>query len=74
MTPTTPRDTIAGRYYNDLRNHANRNGRDPAEYFTFYALEGFLARLAQSTLCVTLVLKGGVLMAAYSKKASDARY
>jgi predicted nucleotidyltransferase component of viral defense system len=68
MSPTIPRDTVEGRAYNDLRNLAKRNGRDPAEYYTLYALEGFLTRLAQSKYGNELVLKGGVLMAAYSER------
>ncbi|MDR1392720.1 MAG: nucleotidyl transferase AbiEii/AbiGii toxin family protein, partial [Bifidobacteriaceae bacterium] len=40
-----------------------------AEYFALYALEGFIARLAQSAFADQLVLKGGVLMAAYLGKA-----
>lgn len=47
MTPPTPtRDTPAGQAYIDLRNLARRDGPDPAEDITLYALEGFLARLA----------------------------
>jgi hypothetical protein len=69
MTPPTPtRDTPAGRAYNDLRNLARRDGRDPAEYITLYALEGFLARLAISEHAGELVLKGGVLMAAFAAR------
>lgn len=69
MTPPTPtRDTPAGQAYNDLRNLARRNGRDPAEYITLYALEGFLARLAISEHAGELVLKGGVLMAAFAAR------
>lgn len=69
MTPPTPtRDTPAGRAYNDLRNLARRGGRDPAEYFTLYALEGFLARLAVSEHAGEFVLKGGVLMAAFAAR------
>jgi hypothetical protein len=30
VSPTMPRDTAEGRVYNDLRNLAKRNGRDPA--------------------------------------------
>lgn len=67
MTPPTPsRDTPAGRAYNDLRNLARRQNRDPAEYMTLYALEGFLARLAASESAADFVLKGGVLMAAFA--------
>ncbi|MEO7016080.1 MAG: nucleotidyl transferase AbiEii/AbiGii toxin family protein [Leifsonia sp.] len=69
MTPPTPiRDTPAGQAYNDLRNLARREGRDPAEYITLYALEGFLARLAISEHAGELVLKGGVLMAAFAAR------
>ncbi|MFD5822071.1 hypothetical protein HNR09_000431 [Nesterenkonia xinjiangensis] len=54
--------------YNDLRNLARRDGRDPAEYFTLYGLEGFLVRLAASDLASDFVLKGGVLMAAFAAR------
>ncbi|MGB4777533.1 MAG: nucleotidyl transferase AbiEii/AbiGii toxin family protein [Microbacterium sp.] len=66
--PTPPRDTPAGRAYNDLRNLARRQHRDPAEYITLYALEGFLARLAASEFATDFVLKGGVLMAAFAER------
>lgn len=66
--PAPTRDTPAGRAYNDLRNLARRADRDPAEYFTIYALEGFLARLAASRYAEDLVLKGGVLMAAFAAR------
>jgi len=62
------RGTSAGRAYNDLRNLARRDGRDVAEYLTLYALEGFLARLAASKYVDDLVLKGGVLMAAFAAR------
>lgn len=69
MTPPTPsRDTPAGRAYNDLRNLARKQKRDPAEYITLYALEGFLARLAASEYAADFVLKGGVLMAAFAER------
>lgn len=69
MTPPAPtRDTPAGQAYNDLRNLARREGRDPAEYITLYALEGFLARLAVSEHAGEFVLKGGVLMAAFAAR------
>lgn len=68
MTPTPRRDTPAGRAYNDLRNLAKRHGREPAEYFTLYALEGFLGRLAASERAADFVLKGGVLMAAFAAR------
>jgi len=69
MTPPAPtRDTPAGKAYNNLRNLARREGRDPAEYFTLYALEGFLARLAVSEHAGEFVLKGGVLMAVFAAR------
>ena len=69
MTPPAPtRDTTEGRAYNDLRNLARRHGREPVEYLTLYALEGFLARLAASALADDFVLKGGVLMAAFAAR------
>ena len=69
MSPPAPsRETPAGRAYNDLRNLAKRHNRDPAEYITMYALEGFLARLSASELALDFVLKGGVLMAAFADR------
>lgn len=69
MTPPTPaRDTSAGRAYNDLRNLARRAGREPSEYFTWYALEGFLDRLASSEHADDFALKGGVLMAMFGAR------
>ncbi|WP_240630138.1 nucleotidyl transferase AbiEii/AbiGii toxin family protein [Specibacter cremeus] len=49
-----------------MRNLAKRDGRDPVDYITLYALEGFLARLADSDDSADFVLKGGVLMAAFA--------
>ncbi len=68
MSPNPTRDTPAGRAYNDLRNLAKAQGRDPAEYLALYALEGFLTRLAASDLRDDFVLKGGVLLAAFAAR------
>ena len=69
MTPPVPsRDSASGRAYNDVRNLARRHDRDPAEYFTLYALEGVLGRLALSASASDFVLKGGVLMAAFAAR------
>lgn len=68
MSPAPTRDTLAGRAYNDLRNLARMEGRDPAEFLTLYALEGFLTRLAASEHAADFVLKGGVLMAAFASR------
>ncbi|WP_082608674.1 nucleotidyl transferase AbiEii/AbiGii toxin family protein [Oerskovia sp. Root918] len=68
MSPNPTRATPAGRAYNDLRNLAKTNQRDPAKYLALYALEGFLIRLAASGLRDAFVLKGGVLLAAFAAR------
>ncbi|CAO5179200.1 guanylyltransferase TglT toxin [Frankia sp. AiPs1] len=69
MTQGSPtRATADGRAYLDLRSAARRAGRDTAEYLALYALEGFLARLGASRYAQDLVLKGGVLLAAYAAR------
>lgn len=62
------RSTVAGRTYLDLQNLARRQGRPTDELLQLYALEGFLDRLAQSPHADRLVLKGGVLLAAYDAR------
>lgn len=59
------RSTTEGRAYLELRALAKADDRTSAEYLRLYALEGFLARLAASPRRSDLVLKGGVLLAAY---------
>ncbi|MFG2060418.1 nucleotidyl transferase AbiEii/AbiGii toxin family protein [Micromonospora sp. NPDC048871] len=54
--------------YLDLQNLARRTGRPTDELHQAYALEGFLARLARSPYADNLVLKGGVLLAAYAAR------
>ncbi|MGC4805734.1 nucleotidyl transferase AbiEii/AbiGii toxin family protein [Micromonospora sp. DT233] len=68
MTVRPTRATVAGRAYLDLQNLARRTGRPTDELHQVYALEGFLARLAQSPYADKLVLKGGVLLAAYAAR------
>ncbi|HST66174.1 MAG TPA: nucleotidyl transferase AbiEii/AbiGii toxin family protein [Mycobacteriales bacterium] len=69
MTADRPtRATIEGRAYLDLQNLARRDRRPTDELHQLYALEGFLARLAGSPYADALVLKGGVLMAAYDAR------
>ncbi|HET6393298.1 MAG TPA: nucleotidyl transferase AbiEii/AbiGii toxin family protein [Blastococcus sp.] len=63
MKPT--RDTPDGRAYLDLQNKARREKRPTDELLVLYALEGFLTRLAASEHSEKLVLKGGVLLAAF---------
>ena len=66
MRPT--RETVEGRAYLDLQNQARRDMRPTDELFARYALEGFLARLAASPAATSLVLKGGVLLAAFGAR------
>jgi hypothetical protein len=68
MTPMPSHETEEGRAYLALRQLAKQNGRDTAEYFAFYALEGFLLRLSKSAHARDFVLKGGVLMAAFAAR------
>jgi len=62
------RATVAGRTYLDLRNKARSDRRPVEELFQLYALEAFLARLALSPYVDRLVLKGGVLLAAFGER------
>jgi len=62
------RATVAGRAYLDLQNLARRQRRPTDELHQLYALEGFLARLAASAHSDRLILKGGVLLAAYDTR------
>ncbi|WP_045745371.1 nucleotidyl transferase AbiEii/AbiGii toxin family protein [Actinoplanes rectilineatus] len=64
MNDRPTRATVAGRAYLDLQNLARRTKRPTDELHQLYALEGFLARLAESEHADRLVLKGGVLLAA----------
>lgn len=57
--------TPGGDAYLDLQNQARRTGRTTDELLRLYVLEGFLARLAASAEGKRLVLKGGVLLAAF---------
>ena len=67
MTRPTRADT-AGRAYLDLQNKARREKRPTQELLELYVLEGFLARLAAGGDRDTLVLKGGVLLAAFGAR------
>lgn len=69
MTAGRPtRATVAGGAYLDLQNLARRQHRPTDELQQLYALEGFLARLVVSPHADRLVLKGGVLLAAYGAR------
>lgn len=62
------RDSVAGRAYLDVQNLARRTRRPTAELLHAYALEGFLDRLTRSPEAGSLVLKGGVLLAAFAAR------
>lgn len=47
---------------------ARRSGRPTVEFLQIYALEGFLSRLGTSPHGNLLVLKGGVLLAAFDTR------
>lgn len=66
MRPT--RATVDGRAYLDLQNKARGEKRPTDELLALYALEGFLTRLAGSAYSDSLVLKGGVLLAAFDAR------
>jgi hypothetical protein len=62
------RDTAAGRVYLDLRARARRDGRGTDEILVLYVLERFLYRLSISHHRDHLILKGGMLLAAYDQR------
>lgn len=62
------RATVEGTAYLDLQATAKQLRRPVDEYFTLYALEGFLNRLSQSPRREEFVLKGGVLLAAFDQR------
>ncbi len=62
------RSSSAGSAYLNLRKLARGSGRPTDELHQLYALEGFPARLAQSPYADQLILKGGVLLAAYNAR------
>ncbi|MDE0135947.1 MAG: nucleotidyl transferase AbiEii/AbiGii toxin family protein [Acidimicrobiaceae bacterium] len=68
MSPRPSRDTTAGTAYLDLQAAARATGRPVNELFQLYALEGFLRRLVETDHAATFVLKGGVLLAAYTDR------
>lgn len=62
-----PDEPGRARYF-QLQRLARQHGRDTQELLTLYALEGLLARLAQSGHRDQLVLKGGMLLAAFGQR------
>ena len=67
------RATVEGRAYLDLRSLAHRQHRPTDELHQLYALEGFLARLAESPHADQLVLKGGMLARRLRRTPADPR-
>lgn len=62
------RKTTGGAAYLDLQLMAKADGRATDELLTLYALEGFLDRLSTAPQATDLILKGGVLLAAYETR------
>lgn len=62
------RASTAGRAYLDLRKLARENHRPVDELLQLYVLEAFLDRLTSSRFTKHLVLKGGVLLAAFDER------
>lgn len=62
------RATVAGNAYLDLQKLARQSHRPVDEFLQIYALECFLARLVASSYSNNLVLKGGVLLAAFDER------
>ena len=68
MSLKPDRSTTAGAAYLDLRKLAAATNRPTDELHQLYALEGFLDRLTRSIHSDEFVLKGGVLLAAYTER------
>jgi hypothetical protein len=68
VTDRPTRTTAAGAAFLDLRKLGRRTGRSTAELIQLYALEGFLLRLSRSAVHDQLVLKGGMLLAAFGAR------
>jgi Nucleotidyl transferase AbiEii toxin, Type IV TA system len=66
------RDSAGGRAYLDLRATARREGRLTDELLVLYVLERFLYRLSISGHRSRLVLKGGMLLAAFDERRPTA--
>jgi len=68
VTDRPTRATSAGDAYLDLRKLGRQSGRSTVELIQLYALEGFLLRLSHSAVHDRLVLKGGMLLAAFGAR------
>lgn len=65
MKPKPTHADLAGSRYLALQRLARAQKRTTAELLQFYVLESFLRRLVRSRHDHTLVLKGGMLLAAF---------
>ena len=68
MSRAPTKATVGGRTYLALQKKARQEGRPTDELLQLLALETFLDRLSTSAAANDLVLKGGVLLAAYDKR------
>jgi len=68
VSPNPQHGTPAGEATIAIRRLARQTGKDVQELMTLYALEGLLARIAQSEYRDDFVLKGGVLLAAFAAR------
>ncbi len=66
------RATPAGQAYLDLQNRARAEGRATQELLTLYVVERWLARLSMSPYTDQLIIKGGILLAAYDARRPTA--
>src|SRR5687767_12584387 len=66
------RETVAGRTYLALQRRARELGRPTDELFVLYILERFLFRLGRSEHRARLILKGGMLLAAFEERRPTA--
>jgi len=66
------RQTTGGTAYLDLQARARREGRPTGELLLLYVLERFLYRLSRSDRRSQLVLKGGMLLAAFNERRPTA--
>ena len=72
MSTRPDRGTTSDQVTLALKRLARSSGADTQEVMTLYVLEALLARLAASPHRQDLVLKGGVLLAAYALRHSTA--
>lgn len=66
------RDSVGGRAYLDLQARARREGRPTDELLVLYVLERFIYRVSVSAHRDRLVLKGGMLLAAFNERRPTA--